>query len=328
MVSPPTLPDPEEPADGEKDEDLIPEYTETDDSDLEVDVHMEADGNRVVGTLTAKGDDFRHGRANAHALGELIRAHAVALYEIAMSKKGLNDWVAWPDIDRFEFASAHIRFVPGENETIRMEDPISPTVEASRRIAEMMEAQGDDLVELAREVGPKGAKAYQQLLKVVAESDDAEVEWESTDREPVTVSSIDAKRAFATLDREGENESAEFTVAGHLSMADAELNRFKLKLPSGAPRPPQLKGKRTVTGVYDDPVGQLVKEQGLWDSDVLAEIRVEREREETVATPRKPSFKLISVERVVLEPQVEAEGGDSPIIRGSMSFDDDEQEAG
>lgn len=320
----PISPVPEDdPSDATPGPDSLPDFEEADGDDLTVDVHMEADGGESVGVLIAKGKDFGPKKADAHALAELIRTYAAALFEIALGKKGVNDWVAPPGIDQFRFASAHIRFVAGDNETIRMADPISPTVEASRQISDLMQAHDDELVQLARSVGPEGARAYRRLLKAIGDSEDAEVSWTSPGRQPVAVTSIGATKAFMALDREGESESDTFVVAGHLSMADADLHQFKLKLPKGAPRPPQLKGKRIVNGAYDDPVGQFVKEKGLWDRDVVAEIRIEREREETVAAPRNPKFHLLSVEPAVESPAKQGEQSTAP--PGSMSLDDLEE---
>jgi hypothetical protein len=181
-----------------------------------------------------------------------------------------------------------------------------------------MEAQGDELIELARETGPKGVKAYRQVVKAIGDSEDAEVVWKTPGREPATMTSVAAGAAYATLAREGERESDKFVVVGHLSMADADLNRFKLKLPKGAPRPPQLKNKRVVEGAYAEPVGQLVKEKGLWDSDVSAEILIDRERADTVAAPRVPKYRLIAVERAVEAPPDDRGGAAIP---GSTQMD-------
>jgi hypothetical protein len=320
MKSPLPPPDPEEIGSGEEDEDsqAIPEFKETDDFDLELDVHMEA--HQEAGTLVAKGKNFGPHRADAIALAEVIKSFVTTLFEIAVKKKRPTEWVVMADLDSFEFASAHIRFIVGDGETIRMEDSTSPTVDAASYVSDLMAADGDELLTLAQEVGPKGAKAYRQLLKVVSEAEDATIGWRSFGRKPVVVTSANATKNFITLDREGESESDEITVPGHLSMADAGRRRFTLELPKGWPRPPELKRKRNIEGSYEESVNQLVKSQGLWNSDVIASIRINREREETVAAPRKPKYELLSV-----EPTTESSvlRKNAPGIPGSVPLDED-----
>lgn len=264
------------------------------------DVHMQAD--QRIGVLTAIGKPFRKRRAEALSLSDLIRSFAFALYKVALEKSKLGDVVALSDIDDFSFASAHIRFVAGENETFRIDGAGSPSAEAAQQIALLMQAKDDDLLALAQETGTEGARAYKQFMKAVSQAEDAEVTWEARGQEPVTVTSVEASRAFLVLDREGEPEDQELdAIPGHLSMADASAHRFKLLLPKVGEfdRPTPLKGKRVIEGHYDHPVGESVKSQGLWDRDVIATIRIAREKADTVATPRDPSFHLVSVEAAV-----------------------------
>lgn len=303
----------------------IPQFEKADDDDLTVDVHMEAD--QRIGTLTAVGKAFRPNRAEAISLADLIRSFALALYKIALAKSKVGDVVAPSDVDEFSFASAHIRFVAGENETFRIDGAGSPSAEAAEQIASLMQAQDDDLLALAQETGPDGAKAYKQFMRAVGQAEDAEVTWETREQEAVTVTSVEASKAFLVLDREGEPEDQELNaVPGHLSMADAGVQRFKLVLPPSGDfdRPTPLKGKKVIEGHYDDHVGALVKSKGLWDRDVIATLRIEREREGTYATPRKPHFHLIEVEAAVErsedEPQVE--------ITQAPTLLDEEEQAG
>ncbi|HEY6731915.1 MAG TPA: hypothetical protein VI039_12945 [Solirubrobacterales bacterium] len=317
----PTAPVPgDEPSDsadeGKSPKDSLPDFEEADDG--VVDRHMEADDlPRKVGLLVAEGRDFGPHQANPFALAGLIKHYAATVYAIAIRGMQPGEWPAPPGVAALEIASAHVEFVSAEDEALRLDGfDASPAVLAAQRVGDLMEAEGDELVELARSVGPRATRAYRQLLKAIGESDKATVSWAAADREPATVSSTQAARAFRALDREGESESDEFTVLGHLSMADADVNRFKLKLFKGAPRPPQLKRKRVVHGTYEDPVGVLLTEHGLWNKDVEAEIHVERERAETVATPRDPTFVLVSVR----EAAAPVGKGRSP-MPGSISLD-------
>lgn len=323
-ISPSPEDEPREQPDPEGDE--VPVFKPTDDDELQTDIHMEAD--QAIGTLTAKGKAFRPNRAEAIALSDLIRTFATALYKIALSKSKLGDFVAPTDVDQFQFASAHIRFVAGENETLRMDEAGSPTAEAAEQIRELMQAHGDDLLARAQEVGPDGAKAYKHFMRAISQAEDAEVTWEPGDDEGTTVTSVEASRAFLVLDREGEPEDQELeAIPGHLSMADAAAHRFKLLLPSSSDfeRPTPLKGKRVIEGRYDDPVGEFVKSQGLWDRDVIATIRIEREREDTVASPREPSFHLVSVEAAVARSEETSEL-ESPSSQTASLLDEEDVE--
>ncbi len=287
---------------------------------------MEA--NPAVGKLAAKGKFFRPGRADAVLVAELIRTFALALYKIALSKGKLGDVVAPSDLSELKIASAHITFVAGKHETFRIDG--SPTLEAAEEIANLMQSHGDELMMRAQETGPDGARAYKQFVRAVSQAEDAEVTWEASGRkELATITSSEASKAFSILDREGEPDDQVLeAIPGHLSMADAGVKRFKLELPSGREfdRPTPLKGKRVVEGQYDAPVGDSVMEKGLWNKDVIATIRVEREKAETVAAPRKPKFHLVAVESVIEDRSVPS--AEDLVPEAPSLLDDDERAAG
>jgi hypothetical protein len=265
-------------------------------SDGVKDVHMEAPPQQKVGTLLAKGDEFAAWGANAIALADLIKSYATTIFEVAVHAMRPGDVPVHPAVRSLKIASAKVLFIAGENESMKLDDPeSSPAVRASQKVAELMSAQDEELVEMAREIGPKGAAAYRSVLKAIGDSKNAEVSWESPDRSPVVVTAIGAQKAFRTLTREGESEEDDFTVLGRLSMADEYKNRFELRLYKGAPRPTQVKRKRLVKGSFDETLGEFLKEQNLWGKDVEAVIHVERERADTVATPRDPTFVLLTV---------------------------------
>lgn len=323
MVQPPTGTPAGDPADEANEEQAtgeeLPGFVEADDFDLELDVHME--GHQEVGTLVVKGSLFSAYRASAIAVADFTKAFVTTVHEIAINRKRPLEWVAPSDLDLFAFGSARIRLIVGDGETIRMEDETSsPSVDAAQYVADLMQADGDELLTLAREAGPDGAKAYRQFLKVVADAEDAQVGWRGFGRQPVVVNSEKATKNFITLDREGEKESEELTVPGHLSMADAKRKQFRLELPSGWPRPQELKRKRNIEGTYEESVNRLVEgPPNLWNSDVVARIRINREREDTVAAPRKPKFELLSVEEAT-EPAVPPKG--PAVMPGSAALDE------
>jgi hypothetical protein len=272
-----------------------------------------------VGTLVAKGKLFGHLQADALALAALIKSYATTVYEVALHSMRPGDQPAIPGVAGYRSASAYVDFVVGANEQIAMDADSQPAIKAARVVSDLMKARDDELIDLAREVGPEGAKAYRKLLKAIGDADDAKVTWEAPGRPAVTVSSIEAAKAHRTLGREGEIETDDFAVLGHLSMADDRLSRFVLELFSDGPRPPQVKHKQLIRGKFEEHVGDLVKEHGLWGEDVEAQIHLERERAETVATPREPVFTLTSA-KATTRPQPPRKRG-AP-IPGSATLDE------
>jgi hypothetical protein len=284
------------------------------------DVHMEADDQAPkVGTLVAKGKLFGSLQADAFALAGLIKSYAATVYEVAKHQMRPGDQPAHPGVAGLHLASAHVDFVVGVNEAIAMDEDSQPAIKAARVVSDLMLARDDELLELAREIGPDGAVAYRRLLKVIGDADDAKVTWEAPGRPAVTVSSIEAAKAHRTLSREGDTETDDFTVVGHLSMADDHLNRFVLRLFKDGPRPPQVKNKQLIRGKFEDHVGDRVKELGLWGADVEAQIHLERERAETVATPREPKFILMSAKATTKPPPSQKGGAPMP---GSATLDE------
>jgi hypothetical protein len=179
----------------------------------------------------------------------------------------------------------------------------SPTIEAARTLGRLLAAPADDLVDLALKLGPEAATEYKRLLNTLG-GDEVTVEWlpaEST--RYVVVTSADARRDFAILDREGEQRTETLQVPGTLTMADSRRHRFELSLPSGAIRPPLLKGKSLVEGTYDEEVGLRLKSEGLWDAEVNTTIEVTYDVPETTPTPRDPQYRLLDAELLIPPPQ-------------------------
>lgn len=297
-----------------------PAFGEADDSEVEADVHMEADDQGPkVGTLVAIGKLFGPLQSDAIALAELIKSYATTIYEIALNGMLTGDQPALPGVSDYRRESAHVDFVVGTNEAITLDEDSQPAIKAARVVSDLMKARDDELIDLAREIGVEGAKSYRKLLKAIGDADDAKVTWEAPGRPPITVSSIEAAKSHQTLSREGEIEHDDFTVLGHLSMADDHLSRFVLRLFSDGPRPPQVKHKQLIRGKFEEHVGDLVKDHGLWGKDVEAQIHLERERAETVATPREPVFTLTSAKATQKPPPAQKGGAPMP---GSATLDE------
>ena len=113
MVQPPAgVPAGDPAGDDEGNQVDLPGFEEADDFDLDLDVHMEE--HQEVGTLIARGKHFGPHRANGLTLAEVIKQFVITLHEIAQNAKRPLEWVVPSDVDVFEFASAHIRFIVGE----------------------------------------------------------------------------------------------------------------------------------------------------------------------------------------------------------------------
>jgi hypothetical protein len=319
-----TAPDPDDQSSGaggvgESEPKPLPDFEPS--TDGIKDVHMEADGQRNVGTLIAEGKLFTALGADAIAAADLVRSYANTVWKVAQKKAKPGDWAAAPAVSRLVLESLHVDFVAGAGESVRLGDDSSPAIEAAQTVTHLMQLHGDELVELARKIGPEGTVAYRGLLKAIGEAgDDAKVTWEARSRGPVTVTSIQAMAAHKKLSEEGERHSDKFKVLGRLSMADDDLNHFKLKLFKDGPRPRQLKPRQSVVrGDFDDEVGNSVRERGLWGKPVEALVLVEQERADSVATPRDPRYTLLSVEATE-EPSSRRKG--SQPLPGSSTLND------
>jgi hypothetical protein len=264
---------------------------------------------RDLTTLTVRGSLFTPLKADAIAAAEIVKGYANTAWKIALKKTQLGDVVAPLAVRRLVLESLHVDFVAGVEEVVREKSDSSPTIEAAQTISDLMQAKGNDLLNLALQVGPEGTAAYRGLLKAIGESgEDAEVTWEVRSRPPTTITSAQATAAHKQLGAEGDSYSDEFKILGRLSMADDDLNRFKLTLFKDGPRPRQLRPRqRVVRGTFDDEVGDSVRARSLWGKPVEALVKMEQERAESVATPHAPRFTLLSVEAKE-EPRVRGTG--------------------
>ncbi len=178
----------------------------------------------------------------------------------------------------------------------------APTIDAARALGGLLGAEPEELLPRALDLGNDAVVAYRRLLGLLA-SDDATLEWQAPDASGLLVlSSADARHDYAILDREGEKQSETVKVPGKLSMADADLHKFALTLPSELVRPPLLKRKQRVYGTYPEDVGVRLKDEALWDSDVMATIEVMFDMPDTTATPRDQTYVLVDAEPLLEAP--------------------------
>lgn len=249
-------------------------------------------------------------RARADFVGATIRRVARALREAADAQASKAQTIGDPMLRNAALGqSIVIEIEIGADEDVQYGldgTPDSPTIRAARTLGRLLAAPADDLVQLALALGPEAAMEYKRLLDTLG-GDEVTVEW-LTPRATryVVATSADARRDYAILDREGEERVDRVSVPGTLTMADSRHNRFELSLPSGATRPPLLKGKSVVDGTYDESVGARLKADGLWDAEVMADIEVTYDEPGTTPVPRPPKYRLLSAEPLVPPPSTES----------------------
>lgn len=242
-------------------------------------------------------------RARADFIGATIRRVARALREAAEAQASKAQAIGDPMLVNAELGkSIVIEIEVGSEEDIQYGldgTPDSPTIRAARTLGQLLAAPADDLVQLALALGPDAATEYKRLLDTLG-GDEVTIEW-LTPRATryIVATSADVRRDYLILDRPGEERVDTVSVPGTLTMADSRRNRFELSLPSGATRPPLLKGKSVVDGMYDEDVGVRLKAEGLWDTEVMAEIEVTYDEQGTTPVPRAPKYRLLSAEALV-----------------------------
>lgn len=248
-----------------------------------------------------RGGSVAKDRGDADFIGGAIRRLARVLHEAAESYRTTgSDYLSGPVLRRVEFgASVTLDLEIGAEEEVQEgvdRARHAPTIEAAHAIAQLLAADAEELVPLAVKFRHDAVAEYKQFLNLLA-GDNVTLEWlPAGSTEVVVVTSVDARRDFAILDREGEQRTDTVEVPGTLTMADSRRHRFELTLPSELKRPPLLQRKQTVEGPYAEEMGDRLKSQGLWDSEVMATIEATFDVAGTTASPRDPTYRLVDAE--------------------------------
>lgn len=270
------------------------------DEELDPQSFMLADDRSAVRAVFS-GGSILEDRGDADFIGGAIRRLARTLRKSAEAFRQGGDAIGAPLLRRVQFGhSVTVELEISAEEKVRqtMEGARqSPTIDAARALARLLAAEPEDVVPRALRLGADAAAEYKRFLNLLAEGDRVTVEWQTPDAsEIVAVTSDAARRDWAILDREGERQTTSLKVPGTLTMADSRRQRFELTLPSELARPPLLKRKQTVEGEYAEEVGQRLKREGLWDSEVEATIEVTYDVPDTTATPRDTAYRLVDAE--------------------------------
>ncbi len=263
--------------------------------------------DRTAARATLRGESIGTGSGDARIIGDAIRRIAGALREFAQPhREGSIVALTNPLLSNLIFGqSVTLEFEIGVVEDIEIGldgTRHSPTIDAARRLREMLAAEPTELAERAIKLGPNAAGAYKTFLNVLAK-DSVTLEWQVPGVPQVVVITSDHARRDALILSENRGGTVErLVVSGTLTMADSALNQFKLTLPAEVERPTRLKGKHRVHGKYPEELGWKLKDESLWDSQVTATIEVTYDPSDTSAIPRKPTFRLIDAEPLIPPP--------------------------
>lgn len=252
-----------------------------------------------------RGGSIAEDRGDAQFIGGAIRRLAQALRETAEQfRAGTTGFISNPLLRSVQFGhSVVVELEISAEEDVQLgldQGRHSPTIDAAHALSQLLAAPSpDELLSRALDLGPDAVASYKRFLNHLA-GDRVTLEWQTPDAtEVVVVSSTEAAHDFAILDREGERRTDPVEVPGTLTMADSELRQFALTLPSELQRPPLLKGKHRVRGTYAEEMGERLKSEGLWDSEVMATINVTYDVPDTTPTPRDPVYELVDAESLI-----------------------------
>lgn len=242
-------------------------------------------------------------RGDAEFIGGAIRRLARVLHKSAEHFLGGTGSISSPLLRNLAWTnSVVLEFEIGESEDVQLDldgRRHAPLIDAAYAITDLLAADANELVSQALALGPEAASAHKRFLNLLAEESVTVELQPSGSNRVVVVTSNDARRDWAILDREGERQIGTVEVPGTLTMADSELKQFALTLPPELGRPPLLKGKHRIRGAYAEDLAGRLKDEGLWDSEVMATIEVSYDEPGTSPIPKDPSYRLVAAEPLV-----------------------------
>lgn len=277
------------------------------DEELDPQCYIVADDRSAL-RATLRGGSIAEDRGDADFIGGALRNLARVLRETANIYRAGTGQISNPQLRNLAFGHSvvvDLEISPEEDIQIGTDNTRhSPTIDAAHAIARLLMTSPDELLPQAIRLGPDVVAAYKKFLNVLAE-DAVTLEWQPVEwNQVVVVRSEDARVDFVILDREGERHTETLETPGKLTMADSELRQFALRLPPDVGRPQLLKNKQRIRGTYSEEMGVRLKQEGLWDTQVMATIAVTHDVPGTTATPRDPTFVLIDAEPMIEAPQL------------------------
>jgi hypothetical protein len=180
--------------------------------------------------------------------------------------------------------------------TKRLQDAVPPTFVAADLAVEQLErAERGEPIESVVAYGRGATERLRSLTRLLA---DEGLQLEATSAvapRHVQQNDEDLERVARRLESVGEIETFEIRVAGVVTMADSDQRRFRLKIADDTTIPPALRNvrNRRLSGPYTARAGRILQDEGLWNKEIIATIRVERQRRETTGKMRSPKYTLV-----------------------------------
>jgi hypothetical protein len=162
--------------------------------------------------------------------------------------------------------------------------------------ADLLEVPPQEAPREAVSLGADVAVAYKSLATGSAANKVSVVVPRLDRPESVVLTPAKASLVKEALREIEEPEEMLVDAYGVLSMADALLHEFALRLDPRGDRPAELRNKRIVRGTYEARVGDAIRDRGLWDRSVRARIRIETDAIVSTSAIRPPTFTLVDVE--------------------------------
>lgn len=263
-------------------------------------------------TYTVSGERIGHDKGDGEAIGIALQRISQFLKSLGGNQSFTN--VAWGNSVTFEFAprsaeleasNAHVDVTSGEPlavpTAIDESDPESeedavPTLQVAAALAaELIALNSTQAAETAANLGSEVAQSYRSLANVLSKRQLTLKADDPRGSEPAVIGPTKAKRISEALRDVTEPKVSTVSAFGSLSIADATQQGFGLRLDPTLPKPPELRRKSLVRGLYTPEAGEKIRDDGLWGKDVVATLEVTRDAVISSSTIRPPKYTLVDV---------------------------------
>jgi hypothetical protein len=278
---------------------------------------MSADPAQARIRATFTGHGVESDRVDAETFGDSVRKLARLFTSLTESRPqvfalGFGNSVVIEigapedEVERASKALAEAERVESPEQRERLIAQALPeTTLAAYATRDLFEASEVDVVGASLSYGTQVTDAYKAFVRTLAEDDLSLRLSLPSGSDPsatqgvieVELSSEEAQTYKEALTAVGDDEVLHVRAVGILAMADSGSRTVRLTLDRNAPKEPALRNHRTVTARYSGRAHREIKEQGLWDQEVVAEFEMTRDRRGTTAHLRRPTFLLLGARR-------------------------------
>jgi hypothetical protein len=210
-----------------------------------------------------------------------------------------------PAEDEIERASRALAAAEeGESDAARLRhevEALPETTLAGFAVRDLLRASEEDVVGAALSYGTEVTDTFKSLVRHLAEDDislrlslPTDTDIDASEGEAIV--ELDSERAQLykdALTAVGTDETIKVNAVGTLTMADSASRQIRVTLDPKARKPPELKNRRAITARYSAKAGKQIQANGLWNTEVIAEFEMTRDRRGTTAHLRQPSFLLV-----------------------------------